>query len=214
MDVVALTEKLESANRAYRCGEATMSDAEYDALEDQLRAVQPDHPLLTRVQDHDEGEEVQLNIVMGSQDKALSLEELSTYYKRVDGYADFNVSEKLDGMSLELTYQDGNLVRACTRGDGFIGTVITGAVLRAKDVPLTLPEGFREGMYVVRGELIMLQKDLQEMNEERREEGLDAFSNVRNGVVGVVKTQKNWKYAKYVRFRAFGLTLPEELEAV
>lgn len=208
--VEQLVAQLERANAAYRSGEAIMSDAEYDALEDQLRALNPTHPFLTALADHvvteregEYGREEELTIPMGSQQKALTVPEMESFYRATAAVTEpYQVSLKLDGMSCELTYRDGKLTRALTRGDGKIGVNITRVVLLNPDVPKTIPH---DGVVVIRGEVMMRQSGLEEINRRLTARGLKPYSNVRNGTVGVVNTLKNLFLADCLTFMAYNI---------
>ena len=191
-----------NANKAYREGNPILSDDAFDYLEKDIRSIDPEHEALREIQDYDFGQQKKLTIHMGSQDKAHNLEEMQRFYNRIDTSELISCSEKLDGMSFELTYVDGNFVLALSRGDGQYGVDYTSIMREAKDIPHKLPI---TGKYVVRGEALILKDDLIELNKELSADGRDTYDNTRNGVSGLVKTLKNIKYAKYISFRAFNI---------
>lgn len=203
----ALAAKLAQANTAYRLGAPIMSDADYDQLELQLKALDPEHPLLTSVDDVDTGYGVEqpLTIPMGSQQKALSLEELTPWLTQMEDDT-FFVSEKLDGASCELTYVDGRFIQALTRGDGKIGVNITEVANRVISIPKSIPQ---PGKVVVRGELMLKKSDLARLNQALIAEGRDPYQNVRNGAVALIKTLKNLHLAHHLSFKAFDLLVVE-----
>lgn len=100
----------------------------------------------------------------------------------------FNISIKYDGVSCELWYKGGKLVKALTRGDKIIGDDITENVKTIKNVPLVLNHKFEDDeMFFVRGEILMPKSQLVKINEQRVKDGLDIFSNTRNACTGSVK---------------------------
>jgi DNA ligase (NAD+) len=137
----------------YYNGEAEISDAEFDALWDELKGRVPNHPLLKRVgRDKTDGFPKARHIIpMGSQDKAANEEEFLDWARKMKLSA-FIVQHKLDGASLELQYEGGVLVRAVTRGDGVVGDEITVNAKRMRGVLSKIEAGFSGG---IRGEVVM-----------------------------------------------------------
>ncbi len=91
---------------------------------------------------------------------------------------------KIDGLSVSLHYEKGKFVSAATRGDGIVGEDITENVKTIKTVPLTLS---KEIDIEVRGEIYMSKKIFAELNEKRKEQGLDLFQNPRNAAAGSIR---------------------------
>lgn len=169
---------------AYYNGEALVSDAAYDALEDELRALDPNHAILKSVGapvrakkveevEEDEGavtewEKANHAIPMGSLNKAVNDGEFRQWAARCDQLAAENklgkvaenllVTEKLDGLSLAVNYEKGKLVEAITRGDGHVGERITPNARRMKGVPAKLPEPLTVS---IRGEIILKLSDMK-----------------------------------------------------
>ena len=103
---------------------------------------------------------------------------------------EFNVSIKYDGVSCELWYENGILVKAVTRGDKNIGDDITENVKTIKNIPIILPletDIQRRHMIYVRGEILMPKSKLKEINEQRIKDGLVPFANTRNACSGSIK---------------------------
>ena len=138
----------------YYNGEAEISDADFDALWDELRAAAPDHPLLKKIgRDAADGFPKARHIIpMGSQDKAANAEAFLAW-AAAHPYTSYLVQHKLDGASLELQYADGRLVRAVTRGDGVTGDDITANAKKMGGVLDQIDGGFSGG---IRGEVVML----------------------------------------------------------
>lgn len=91
---------------------------------------------------------------------------------------------KLDGLSLELVYEGGKLVRALTRGDGTVGEDVTHNVKTIKSIPQMIPH---KELLEVRGEVLIFKDDFAKMNQELEEEGLQTFANPRNAAAGAIR---------------------------
>jgi DNA ligase (NAD+) len=98
---------------------------------------------------------------------------------------DFVCEIKLDGLSVALTYRDGQFVTGATRGDGFVGEEVTANLATVADIPRTLTEAPAE--LVVRGEVYLPVRAFAELNEAREEEGLPVFANPRNAAAGSLR---------------------------
>ncbi len=137
----------------YYNGQPELSDAEFDALWDELTALDPGNSILEKVgSDISDGWPKTRHIIpMGSQSKASNPEEFLAWAEKM-GFHEFIVQYKLDGASIEIQYERGILKRAVTRGDGLIGDDITPNVLRMSGVPHRLPAQFTGG---IRGEVLL-----------------------------------------------------------
>jgi len=101
------------------------------------------------------------------------------------GIRELTAEPKYDGLSLNLTYKDGMLVSAVTRGDGVEGEDVTGNAPYIIGLPLFIPY---KGLVEIRGEVIIRQKDLEEINKWRIANNKDEFSNVRNAASGGLRS--------------------------
>ena len=151
---------------AYYRGEPLVADAEYDALEDELRALVAEHPDLTPDPNPLElvgapsvlHAPVRHSRPMLSLEKATKPEQVEAFFERFPGQP-VVVMPKLDGLSLALVYEDGRLARAVTRGDGTTGEDVTTLVRAIADgVPARLDA---TATTEVRGELVMLRSHLR-----------------------------------------------------
>ncbi len=191
-----------------------ISDAEYDALMNELKRLETQHPeLLTpdsptqRVGGKPaEGfQKVRHSRPMLSLDNAYSEEELRDWDRRVHELAgnlpvEYTAELKLDGLSLALHYEaapDGGarLARGLTRGDGQIGEDVTTSVRTIRSVPLSISaERLKEAgvpqEFEVRGETVMPLKAFEKMNKEREAEGLSPAVNPRNAAAGTLRTKE------------------------
>jgi DNA ligase (NAD+) len=189
-----------------------ISDAEYDALMNELKRLEKEHPELQAPDSPTqrvggkpaEGfRKVRHSRPMLSLDNAYTEEELTDWDRRVHELAgslavEYTAELKLDGLSVALTYgpsEDGGarLVHAVTRGDGQTGEDVTSNIRTIRSVPLAIPAsalkkaGLPQG-FEVRGEVVMPQKAFLRTNEDREREGLPPFVNPRNSAAGTVRT--------------------------
>jgi DNA ligase (NAD+) len=137
---------------------------------------------------------------MYSLDNSYSKEELEEWEKRVlkllgTEKVSFVCELKYDGASIDLTYRQGKLVQATTRGDGIQGDEITANVRTIGSVPLTLRGDYPEDFHI-RGEIIILKEGFKKMNEQRIAEGEDPYMNPRNTASGSLKLQDTTEVAK------------------
>lgn len=136
---------------------------------------------------------------MHSLDNSYSKEELLDWEKRVKKLADSDVQYtcelKYDGASISMTYLNGKLQRAVTRGDGYQGDDVTANVKTIRSVPLQLQGDFPEKFHI-RGEIILPVAGFNKMNKERIEAGEEPYANPRNTASGSLKLQDSTEVAK------------------
>ena len=189
--VTELENLIKKYQASYYNGEAEISDAEFDKLWDELKALDPSNALLQKI-GADSGNFVKIRHVMpmGSQEKAASPEEFLAWAKK-HVYEEYLVEYKLDGASLELQYEHGKLVRAVTRGDVSIGDDITANARKMGGVKSEL---FIDGQLLdftggVRGEVIMT-------HEVHKNHFADK-ANCRNAANGLMK-RKDGEGSQYL----------------
>lgn len=199
--ILALRAELEHHNRLYYALDAPeISDAAYDALSRELRELEAAWPELASgdspTQSVGQAPSTQFAPVahavrMYSLDNAMDLDELDAWLARVhetvgDRACEFVCELKIDGSSLVLTYEDGVLVRAATRGDGRTGENITANASVVRDVPALLryPE---LAPVEVRGEIYMPKASFERLNAEQEAAGAPPFANPRNAAAGSVR---------------------------
>lgn len=175
----------------------TISDAEYDLLYRELVELEELYPELIkqgsptqRVGDEliSGFERVEHSSQMLSLDNAFNLEELERFDKRVRRLTSTNFNYfaelKIDGLAIVLKYEEGILIQAATRGDGYVGEDVTANVRAIGAIPIRL----RENVTVeVRGEVYMPKKSFAHLNEQRENEGLNVFANPRNAAAGTLR---------------------------
>lgn len=103
--------------------------------------------------------------------------------EQIEYYAEL----KLDGLSMELVYEDGFLVRALTRGDGVLGEDVTHNVRTIKSIPLKLNSNSPPKILEIRGEVLIFKKDFIEMNKRNENLGIALFANARNAAAGTIR---------------------------
>ncbi|WP_235935296.1 NAD-dependent DNA ligase LigA [Candidatus Laterigemmans baculatus] len=179
-----------------------ISDREYDRLIDELKALEAQHPeLITpdsptkRIGDAPVPHLVQVahRIPMLSIDNTYSREELAAYFQRTDKLLEDQPIEwvrefKIDGVAASLIYEDGQLVRGLTRGNGMVGDDVTHTLRTIRDVPLRLLTRKPPRYLEVRGEVYMTNSDLADLNLRQAEAGLEPFKNTRNVTAGTMRT--------------------------
>lgn len=193
---------------AYYRGETLVADAEYDALEDELRGLLAEHPELTPDPNPLESvgapsvlhEPVRHSRPMLSLEKASTPEQLGAFFDRFPGQP-VVVMPKLDGLSLALVYEDGRLQRAITRGDGTIGEDVTVLVRALGD---GVPDAIEaERRVEVRGELVMLRSTFAAYNAAHPDKPL---INPRGAAAGTIRAKDPAVVAeRRLRFFAFDL---------
>ena len=205
---------LNKAGKSYYSeGREIMSNYEYDKLYDELKKLEEETGcVLSNSPTVNVGYEVLSELPkerhespMLSLDKTKDREVLRDWLKDQTGL----LSWKLDGLTIVLTYEDGRLSKAVTRGNGEIGEIITNNAKVFKNVPVTIPY---KGKLVLRGEAIITYSDFNRINEELPE--MDAkYKNPRNLCSGSVR-QLNNKITKErnVNFFAFALVSAENVD--
>lgn len=136
---------------------------------------------------------------MYSLDNSYSKEDLLDWEKRIEkiieGTVEFVCELKYDGASISLTYEEGNLVRAVTRGDGTQGDDVTANIKTIKTVPLKL-QGDYPNKFDIRGEIVLPFDGFNKMNQERIAAGEEPYRNPRNTASGSLKLQDSAEVAK------------------
>jgi DNA ligase (NAD+) len=209
--IAELSARVKELNDAYYgSGETPFPDADYDALKDELAALVAEHPELepadsplgkVNAPEQLTGPTIRHARPMLSLAKASTEEAIRTFCSRFEGQP-FRVSEKLDGLSLSVVYEDGKLDYVATRGTGTIGELVTDKV---RWVIPRLPMKIRsKGRVEVRGEALMPRTTWQAYNDAHPDKPL---TNPRNGAAGTLM-QKDPEAAaasgRVLRFFAFG----------
>jgi len=200
--ILSLREELNTHNhRYYVLADPLISDREYDQLLTELEELETAHPEFAdpnsptrRVGGEPvEGfETIAHDVPMISLANSYDLEDIRAFDQRIlkllgDTPYSFVVEPKVDGVAMSLRYENGNLVRALTRGDGRSGDDITANVRTISSVPLRLRTGTPPPLLEVRGEVYMNREGFAKLNEQRDAEGQAVFANPRNATAGTLK---------------------------
>ncbi len=210
----------------------SVSDAVYDGLFNELKQLEAEHPELVtsdsptqRVGNElkDGFQKIAHSSRMLSLNDVFDKDEVEAWVVRIDKLLpgrkhEFFADIKMDGLACALVYQDGLLVQAVTRGDSYIGEDVTSNVRTIKNVPLRLRtekgfETFLAGRTEIRGEIVMLKKDFDALNERRRKSGEPEFANPRNLAAGTIRQlDPKLVAARPLHFRAYDLLRDEPNE--
>ncbi len=199
-----LTDKINYHNyRYYVLDSPEILDSEFDCLFDRLVELEKQYPDLklpdsptqrVGVAPSEKFDQIRHSIPMLSLNKASSKPEFIDFDKRIktDLAGDkepvrYVTEPKLDGLAVEVVYENGVLTVASTRGDGITGEVITGNVRTIKNVPLRLMTDDPPALIEVRGEVVITKADFTELNRSRETRSEDPFANPRNAAAGSLR---------------------------
>jgi DNA ligase (NAD+) len=207
----------------YILDQPTASDAEYDSLLSELRAMEEAHPELISPESPTRRVGAAPNVAFGEVRHPVRLLSLSNVYDRGDldawaarierilpGTVFAYVTEpKIDGLAVALTYVDGALARGATRGDGVTGEDVTQNLRTIRNLPLRLLVGNHASppaVIEVRGEIYMRRADFQKLNERMERDGGKTFMNPRNAAAGSLRQLDSAITAQRpLRFVAYGI---------
>ncbi len=208
--VKKLREEIEYHNyRYYVLNSPVISDAEYDALMRELKELEEKYPELITPDSPTqrvgfkpaEGfKEVTHAEPMLSLDDAMNEEEVIEFDRRIkrflglpeDEAIEYTVEPKIDGLAVELVYENGVFVVGATRGDGYVGEDVTNNLKTIKTIPLRLRKFTEDAPDIpsrvdIRGEVFMTKEEFQRLNEERIQKGELPFANPRNAAAGSLR---------------------------
>lgn len=204
-----LTDRIENARAAYyERNESVISDADYDALIRRLQEIEAQFPEL-------QGQDSPTLSVGGraastfdpvthaermmSLDNVFDEDQFIAWYQRVlkdSGSLPALLCElKIDGLAISLTYRDGRLVQAATRGDGMVGEDVTANVMTIRGIPHELMGTTLPRLVEVRGEIFFPVEDFHRLNDELAEAGEKVFANPRNAASGSLRQKDASKTA-------------------
>lgn len=164
-------ESLEEKYPEYKEASSPTASVGASLKENKFKKVEHAHPMLSLANSYNIGEVVDF---IERIKKRISKEQELKYCLEV----------KLDGLSISLTYIQGKLVRAVTRGDGFIGEDVTENILQIASVVKTLPQAID---IEIRGEIVLPLASFEKLNKERLEKGEELFANPRNAASGTLR---------------------------
>lgn len=196
-------ELTEHSYRYHVLDDPVISDAEYDGMLRRLLEIEEKFPELSTPDSPTKRvgappleafEKAVHSIPMLSLDNAFNDEDVLEFHQRIVKLAGrdpilYIAEPKLDGVAVELRYENGTLVRAATRGDGVIGEVITENARTIRSVPLKLKEDRLKApaLLEVRSEVIIRKADFEKLNQTRLEKGESLFANPRNAAAGSLR---------------------------
>jgi DNA ligase (NAD+) len=194
----------------YRDAQPEISDFEYDQLLKELQNLEAQYPDIALPESptqrvgndiSNKFDTVNHKYPMLSLGNTYSREELMDFHRRVqqglEGLEPEYVCElKYDGVSISLSYENGKLTRAVTRGDGSRGDDVTENVKTIKTIPLVLKGNNYPQNFEMRGEIFMTHKTFEKLNTIRQEAGYNLFANPRNATAGSIKMQYSSEVAK------------------
>ncbi|WP_299392585.1 NAD-dependent DNA ligase LigA [uncultured Gelidibacter sp.] len=207
--ILQLRDELNQHNyNYYVLDQPTISDYDFDLKLKELQALEEAHPEFADENSPTKrvGGEITKNFNtvvhehrMYSLDNSYSKEDLLDWETRVkkviDGNVQFVCELKYDGASISLTYENGTLLKAVTRGDGVQGDDVTANIKTIRSVPLRL-KGDYPPKFDIRGEIVLPFEGFHKMNEERIEIGEEPYRNPRNTASGSLKLQDSAEVAK------------------
>jgi len=189
--------------RYYQEDAPSISDAEYDALRQRFNAIEKRFPELVSTESPSQKvgaapsgrfRKVRHAVPMLSLDNAFAEEDVVDFVGRIvrflklaDDRIDFSAEPKIDGLSMSLRYERGELVTAATRGDGAEGEDVTANIRTLKDVPHELKGRNLPEICEVRGEVYMTKKAFLALNERQKQAGETIFANPRNSAAGSLR---------------------------
>jgi len=185
----------------YVLGTPEISDAEYDALMRKLQELEERYPTLVTLysptqrvggQPLEEFISVQHARPMLSLDNAFTEEDIRNFdrkLRRILGTNEISyvLELKIDGLAVNLRYENGTFVRGATRGDGLTGEEVTQNLKTIKSIPLRLQGDKQPAVIEVQGEVFMNKADFERLNEEREKRGEAPFANTRNAAAGSLR---------------------------
>ena len=191
--------------RYYILDDPEISDAEYDRMMQELMKLEADFPDLMS-QDSptlrvgalplDKFETIEHSFPMLSLENGFNDQDIMEFDRRIkrnlniDSDIVYTAEPKLDGVAVELVYENGRLITASTRGDGFYGELITSNVRTIRSVPLRLHNEEKKtipSLLEVRGEVFIAKEAFKSLNNERLDENLPPFANPRNAAAGSLR---------------------------
>jgi DNA ligase (NAD+) len=207
IEVAKLAAEIARHKALYYSGKAEISDEDFDKLEEQLKSLFPDHPVLQLVGTAKlTGKKIRHDRKMLSLEKTYLLEDVVNFISEGDAISLF----KIDGSSCSLIFEDGKLIQAKTRGDGEWGEDITEKILYVPNIPKVIR---RPERIEIRGEVYCDERNFHFLSEEMQSCGLEKPQSQRNIVAGLIGRKEHVFLCRHLIFSAFdieGLSFQEE----
>lgn len=198
----------------------TVSDAEYDGLFRELQRLESQYPEFATVDSPTQRvgatplsgfPEVTHRVPMLSINNAFTEEEVAAFDRRIRETLDvaqieYACEPKFDGLAVTLTYERGRLTQGATRGDGYTGEDVSANLRTIRAIPLKLSLDSAPALLEVRGEVLMLKRDFQRLNQRQQERGDKIFVNARNAAAGSLRQlDPRLTAARPLTFFAYGI---------
>ena len=193
-EIDELRSKIEYHSRLYYENDAPeISDYDYDMMFRRLVELEAAHPEYYSATSPtvrvggaalDKFEKVAHETKLGSLQDVFDYDELRDFINGIDENDEYSVEYKIDGLSVALTYENGEFILGATRGDGMVGENVTANLRTVRSIPLTIPYA---GHLVVRGEVYMPRSSFERLNTEREKSGDALFANPRNAAAGSLR---------------------------
>ena len=218
-----LKRELEQYNYSYYVLDLpTITDGEWDRLFHELLALEMQHPeLLTQDSPTqrvggkplDAFDKVTHRLPMLSLGNAFNFADIENFDRRCregldlgDAEIEYACEPKFDGLAISLTYVRGVFVQGATRGDGAVGEGVTENLKTIRSIPLVLPEQCRQALLEVRGEVLMLRRDFDKLNDRQVAKNEKLFVNPRNAAAGSLRQlDSKLTAARPLTFFAYGI---------
>jgi DNA ligase (NAD+) len=209
--ITTLREQINRHNHLYYVlAQPEISDFEYDVLMQELISLEKQYPAFydpdspsqrVGVDTDNEFEQVKHAYPMLSLDNTYSRQEIEDFEERIKKAlpaekVEYVCELKYDGVSISLSYENGRLKKAVTRGDGEKGDNVTANVKTIRSIPLVLKPGNYPASFEIRGEIFLPHKGFEKMNRDRAEAGEPLFANPRNAASGTLKIKNSSLVAK------------------
>lgn len=224
--IESLSAELNRHLHAYHVEDApTIPDAEYDKLFMELQALELEHPELALADSPTKRvgaaplpqfDQVTHSVPMLSLNNGFADEDVENFDRRVRegldaaGAVEYAAEVKYDGLAINLRYENGVLVQAATRGDGYTGEDVTANIRTIRTIPLRLNTSNPPAVLDVRGEVLMFKADFDAMNARQREAGQKEFVNPRNAAAGSLRQlDSRITSARKLSFFCYGIGLLE-----
>ncbi|WP_137938061.1 NAD-dependent DNA ligase LigA [Chitinivorax sp. B] len=209
-------------HRYYVLDDPEIPDAEYDKLFRELQGLEAQYPLLLTADSPTQRvggaalaafNSVTHRTPMLSLNNAFEAEDVEAFDRRIretvgTDLVDYEVGPKFDGLAINLTYENGMLTQAATRGDGLTGEDVTVNIRTIRNIPLKLATDTPPQRVEIRGEVLMLKADFERLNREQEARGEKQFANPRNAAAGSLR-QLDSKITASRRLSFFAYNLGE-----
>ena len=207
MEYEQLNEQLKEYSKAYYDGNPMVTDLEYDNLVKKIKGYETDHTAsqdsITKVVGSTSGNNKIVHLEkMYSMEDLFSLDEVKGWLERRANVTSYYVMPKYDGCSLNITYENGKLVSAVTRGDGYQGEDVTYNVKSIRDIPMYISN---KSKIEIRGEVVIPKSKFEELNLKRIEQDLPTFSNPRNLASGSIRVKNENIDDRWLTFVPWGI---------